>query len=93
MDGAAGLRYMYLNLREEAMPVSIRLGQEIEDRLEKLARATGRSKTYYIREAVLEHLDDLEDIHLAERELAEVRAGRSTTMSLDEMMKRYDLEG
>jgi RHH-type rel operon transcriptional repressor/antitoxin RelB len=45
--------------------LSIRLDSEIEERLERLAKKTGRTKTYYAREAILEHLQDLEDIYLA----------------------------
>ncbi len=29
-------------------------------------RRTGRTKTFYVREAILEHLEDLEDRYLAE---------------------------
>lgn len=43
----------------------IRLPKEIEDRLGRLAKQTGRSKTFYAREAILEHLADLEDYYLA----------------------------
>lgn len=43
------------------MALSIRLTPEDEARLERLARRTGRSKTFYIREALHEHLDDLEE--------------------------------
>ena len=45
--------------------LTVRLPKEIEDRLERLARETGRTKTYYARQAILEYLDDLEDINLA----------------------------
>jgi RHH-type rel operon transcriptional repressor/antitoxin RelB len=45
--------------------LAIRLDPEIEKRLELLARKTGRTKTFYAREAILEHLEDLEDIYLA----------------------------
>ncbi len=45
--------------------LAIRLDSEIEARLEQLARKTGRTKTYYAREAILEHLEDLEDYYLA----------------------------
>ena len=71
--------------------LAIRLPQTIEKRLEKLARRTGRTKTYYVREAILEHLDDLEDIYIAEKELAEIRAGRDSSVSLEEVMKRYGM--
>ena len=54
----------------------IRLPPEIEQRLEALAQATGRTKTFYAREAILEHLDDLEDLYLAEQRLLDIRAGR-----------------
>ena len=73
--------------------LAIRLPAEVENRLDALAKATGRTKTFYAREAILEHLDDLEDLYLAERELAAVRAGKSKTMPLEELMKRYDMEG
>jgi RHH-type rel operon transcriptional repressor/antitoxin RelB len=71
--------------------LAIRLPQEIEKRLEALAKATGRTKTFYAREAILEHLDDLEDIYIAEQRLADIHAGRSTTVSLEEVMKRYGM--
>jgi RHH-type rel operon transcriptional repressor/antitoxin RelB len=49
--------------------LAIRLDPEIESRLARLAKLTGRTKTFYAREAILEHLDDLEDIHLATNRL------------------------
>lgn len=73
------------------MPVSLRLPPEIEDRLEQLARRTGRTKSFYIREAVLEHLDDLEDFFLAERRFQDVLAGRSDAVPLEELLKRHGL--
>jgi RHH-type rel operon transcriptional repressor/antitoxin RelB len=72
--------------------LAIRLPIEIEDRLEALAKATGRSKTFYAREAILEHLDDLEDIYLAEQRLIDIRAGKTQTIPLEDIMKRYGLE-
>jgi RHH-type transcriptional regulator, rel operon repressor / antitoxin RelB len=50
--------------------LAIRLDPEIEVRLERLAKRTGRTKTFYAREAILEHLADLEDVYLASRRLA-----------------------
>lgn len=43
------------------MAMSIRLTPGDEARLEALARRTGRSKTFYVREAIHEHLDELEE--------------------------------
>lgn len=45
--------------------LAIRLDAEIEARLDRLAKRTGRTKTYYAREAILEHLEDIEDTYLA----------------------------
>ena len=71
--------------------LAIRLPPEIETRLEKLAAATGRTKTFYAREAILEHLTDLEDIYLAEQRAADIKAGRTQTIPLEDIMKSYDL--
>lgn len=71
--------------------LAIRLPEDIERRLEKLAEATGRTKTFYAREAILEHLDDLEDLFLAERRLRAIRAGRSHTLSLEEVERDLGL--
>lgn len=65
---------------------------EIEERLEKLAKTTGRTKTYYVRQAILEYLDDLEDLYLAEQRLIDLRAGKTKAVPLEEVMKRYGME-
>ena len=49
--------------------LAIRLDPDIEDRLDSLAKKTGRTKTFYAREAILRHLEDLEDIYLATKRL------------------------
>ncbi|HMQ97292.1 MAG TPA: TraY domain-containing protein [Candidatus Nanoperiomorbaceae bacterium] len=72
--------------------LAIRLPSEVESRLEALSRATGRTKTFYAREAILEHLDDLEDLYLAEQRLIDIRAGRDQTVSLEAVMQRYGME-
>jgi RHH-type transcriptional regulator, rel operon repressor / antitoxin RelB len=72
--------------------LAIRLPEKIEKRLSRLAKRTGRTKTYYAREAILQHLEDLEDIYLAEKRLAEIRAGRVRTIPLEKVMRRYGLK-
>jgi RHH-type rel operon transcriptional repressor/antitoxin RelB len=69
--------------------LAIRLSQSIEKRLENLARRTGRTKTYYVREAILEHLDDIEDLYLAERALERVRSDEEKTIPLKQVIKRH----
>ena len=53
--------------------LAVRIDAETERRLEALAARTGRSKTDYAREAILAHLDDLEDFYLAEERTKDFR--------------------
>jgi RHH-type rel operon transcriptional repressor/antitoxin RelB len=69
------------------------LPDDISSRLQKLAQLTGRSKTFYMIEAIREHIDDLEDLYLAEQRLIANRAGESQSIPLEDVMKRYGLEG
>ena len=73
-------------------PVALRLPDDVAQRLKRLADRTGRSKTFYMLEAIREHLDDLEDLYLAEQRLIELQAGRSQPESLEEVMERHGLE-
>lgn len=75
------------------MSISIPLPGDIAPRFSKAATQTGRSKTNPVAGALLQHAEDAEDLALAERELLAVRAGQSQTASLEEVMKRYGLEG
>ena len=72
--------------------LAIRLPADIEERLERLAERTGRTKTFHAREAILRHLEDLEDLYLAEQRLVELREGRSCTFTLDEVARALGLE-
>ncbi|MCU0840132.1 MAG: ribbon-helix-helix protein, CopG family [Thiobacillaceae bacterium] len=46
--------------------LAVRLPDDVEKRVEALARQTGRTKSFYVREALIQYLDDLEDYYLAE---------------------------
>lgn len=72
--------------------LTLHLPPEIEARLDELAKRTGRSKSFYARQAILEHLDDLEDIYVAEQRLEAYRRGESATISLAELMARHGME-
>ena len=72
--------------------LAIRLPEKIEKRLARLAKRTGRTKTYYAREAILKHLDDLEDIYLAEKRMEAIESGRVKTIPLEEVMRQHGLE-
>lgn len=70
---------------------AVRLQDETYARLQALAEKTGRTATYYIREAIEEHLDDLEDIYLAEQTLARIKRGEERTHTLDEVERELGL--
>ncbi|NLO71647.1 MAG: TraY domain-containing protein [Porphyromonadaceae bacterium] len=70
--------------------LAIKLPSEINERLNNLAKKTGRTKSFYAREAILKYLEDLEDIYLAEKELEQVRAGKSKTYSAEEVSKEIE---
>lgn len=72
--------------------IGIRIPKSIGQRLDTLAKRTGRTKTFYIREAILEHLDDLEDIYFAGKVLERVRSGEEKVSSLDDVEHRLGLE-
>ena len=74
---------------EVAKLLAIRLPDSIEKRLARLAKRTGRTKTFYAREAILRHLEDLEDAYEADRRLARILNGKDKTIPLEEVMKEY----
>ncbi len=63
--------------------LALRLPPGIEKRLTALAKKTGRTKSFYAREAILRHIEDIEDYHLASRRLS--RRGKRVT--LDQLEK------
>ena len=65
----------------ETVMLALRLPPEIEKRLDALAKKTGRTKSFYAREAILRHIEDLEDFHLARRRLGR----RAPRVSLEEL--------
>ncbi len=58
------------------MTISIRLSGDEEERLDNLARRTGRSKSFYVRTALQEYLTDLEDAFAADEAIAFEAGGR-----------------
>lgn len=61
--------------------LAIRLDGETEQRLNYLAAQTHRTKSFYVKQALLEYLDDLEDIYLAKKELEDIKSGNSGIVS------------
>ena len=71
--------------------LALRLPEEIERRLTALAKRTGRSKSFYAREAILEHLDDLEAEYLSDQVMKRVQEGQEQTYTLDELERELGL--
>jgi len=72
--------------------LAIRLPDDIEARLTALADQTGRTKTYYAREAILAHLDDLEDYYLASQVLTDIRKGTESVHSSNDVRLALGLD-
>lgn len=69
----------------------VRFNDNTEERLRCLAEKTGRTMSYYIREAVESRLEDLEDIYLAEKAMEDIRAGRSELIDWEDVKKELNL--
>jgi len=74
------------------MPTSIRLPKDIERRLDVLARQTGRTKAFYLREMILESIDNTEDYYLAARVAERVRQGKEPVYSNEQVREDLGLE-
>lgn len=70
--------------------LAVRLDADLEARLTEVAKRTGRSKSYYARQAIEEKIEELEDIALLEEALRHFDAGK--TISLDQMMRELGVE-
>ena len=74
------------------MATSVRLDPAIEQRLDHLASVTGRTKAYYLRELVVNGLEDLEDFYLADATMERVRKGEETTLFASEVRNDLGLD-
>lgn len=68
------------------------LSGEVEERVQRLARRTGRTRTFFILEAIRRYSDDINDLHVAEQRLINLRAGRSRVVRLKDVMEPYCME-
>lgn len=68
--------------------VTVRLDKQQEERLERLAKITGRSKSFFIKKAIENSIDDMEDLYLALERLE----NPGERLSMEEMRKRLEVE-
>jgi len=69
---------------------AVRLPVDLQNRLDELAKKTGRTAAYYMREAIAAHLDDLEDYYDSEKAISEIRDGKAKVLNHDEFWKEID---
>ena len=63
---------------------SMRITTDVAKRLENLSAKTERTKAFYVKQALLEHLQDMEDYYMAEKVMERVRKGEERIYTLDE---------
>ena len=68
--------------------LSLRLSIDVENRLNQLAESTGRTKSFYAKEAILKYLDDMEDTYVAIDRLEKP----SKRISLEDVEKELGLD-
>jgi RHH-type rel operon transcriptional repressor/antitoxin RelB len=69
---------------------AIRLPDDTYERLKALSKRTGRTSAYYIREAIEKHIEDMEDLYLAEEATRRIQRGDSTVVSAEEFWRDLD---
>ena len=69
--------------------ISVRLHEALEARLERIARRTGHSKSFHVRQALIAQLPDLEDLYFARTVAQRLAVGRERAIPLDQL--EYEL--
>jgi RHH-type rel operon transcriptional repressor/antitoxin RelB len=73
------------------MVVAVRLPADLERRLDELAKRTGRPKSFYIRQAVEEHLEELEEAYWADEAVRQWRAEGGASRPLADLKAELEL--
>jgi RHH-type rel operon transcriptional repressor/antitoxin RelB len=73
-------------------PLSVRIDPDVDARLERLARLTGRSKSFYVKQAIEDQLEDLEDLYLAQRVSHRIATGRERLIPLEELERELGVD-
>lgn len=73
------------------MVLAVRLPEELQSRLETLSQRTGRPKSFYIRQALEEHLDELEEAYWADEAIKEWQADGGKSRPLADLKDELGL--
>ena len=71
--------------------LSVRLPEDLEKRLNFLAQKTNRTKSFYALEALRRHLEDLEDLYLAEKAHEDFSISGEKALTTEEVEKTVGL--
>ncbi len=71
---------------------TITLSNELDNQLSSLVARTGKTKDFYVQEAITRYMEDIADIADAEQVLADIRSGKSQVISSEEMERRLGLD-
>ncbi|WP_143436856.1 DUF6290 family protein [Ignatzschineria sp. F8392] len=81
---------LFIMKREKML--AIELPEELSTRLTALAHKAGISEEEYVKEALLEHITDIEEAQIAEQILERIHQGQESTYSSKEVRRRLGLE-
>lgn len=73
------------------MSTTVRLPKDLEERLARVAKQTGRPKSFYLRSLLEENIERLEWEAELQQKVADIRAGRRQTYTVDEVEAERDL--
>jgi RHH-type rel operon transcriptional repressor/antitoxin RelB len=71
--------------------ISLRIDDKIYNQLDTLSKKSGINKTKFLKQALLEYMEDREDYFLAVEALEDLNAGRDKIISWDEVKKELGL--
>jgi RHH-type rel operon transcriptional repressor/antitoxin RelB len=69
----------------KAHPITVRMQPDLEARLDQVAKAADRSRSYIIKKAIQQYLEDIEDVRLVEQ-----RMKNPETISVEEAFRGLD---
>ena len=75
----------FMASKVSTVPTAVRLPAELIERYNNLAKATGRSRTYYVTQALQESIAQLEYEYGLLKKVEDYRGGRLETVTIDEL--------
>ncbi|MDH2925013.1 RHH-type rel operon transcriptional repressor/antitoxin RelB [Nicoletella semolina] len=74
------------------MAMTVRLTSHLDERLTNLTKQTGRSKSFYVAQAVENYLENMEDLRISNAVIERIRAGKERTYTADEVRNAIKME-